>query len=309
MPRRCLTLAAVLFPLAAILFPLAALGAQDTVDRDAVRRGEYVFRAAGCAGCHTDVKDEKTPLAGGRALRTPFGTFYGPNITPDPDYGIGGWALEDFTRALREGLSPDGGYYFPAFPYTSYSGMADDDIADLWVYLQTVAPSSRARREHDLDFPYGMRWLLGPWRYLYFQPVPFDADLPAPAVVESPGVWRRGAYLVRALAHCGECHTPRGSLGARDGDRELAGNAQGPDGDPAPNITPHNPTGIGVWSADDIVFYLEIGMKPDGDFADGAMAGVIEHSTGTLSGDDRQAIAAYLLSLPPVDRKIDMPKR
>lgn len=302
MPRRCLTLAA-------ILVPLAAAGAQDAADQDAIRRGEYIFRAAGCSGCHTDVKGKGAPLAGGRALKTPFGTLYGPNITPDPDHGIGGWTPDDFARALREGLSPDGGYYYPVFPFTSYSGMADGDVADLWAYLQTVPPSTDPRREHDMDFPYGARWLLGPWRSLYFQPVAYDTDLPVPAAVEDEKSWRRGAYLVRALAHCGECHTPRGALGARDGARELAGNAQGPDGDPVPNITPHSPTGIGEWSKDDIVDYLDIGMKPDGDFAEGAMAEVIEYSTAALSEDDRQAIAVYLLSLPPVDSKIATPKR
>ncbi len=131
MPRRRLMLAA-------ILVPLAAAGAGAVADRDAVRRGEYIFRAAGCSGCHTDVKG--APLAGGRALKTPFGTLYGPNITPDPDRGIGGWTLGDFTRALREGLSPDGEYYYPAFPFTSYSGMADEDIADLWAYLLSLSP-------------------------------------------------------------------------------------------------------------------------------------------------------------------------
>lgn len=300
MSRKFLTLAAV-------LLPLTAAGAQEAVDQEAIRRGEYIFRAAGCSGCHTDVKG--APLAGGRALKTPFGTLYGPNITPDPDHGIGGWTLVDFTRALRQGVSPAGEYYYPAFPYTSYSGMADVDIADLWAYLQTVAPSSEARLEHELDFPYSMRWLLGPWRSLYFDPVAFTADSPAPATVEDAVVWRRGAYLARALAHCGECHTPRGSLGARDDTRELAGNAQGPDGDPAPNITPHDPSGIGAWSVDEIVDYLEIGMKPDGDFAEGAMAEVIENSTGALSAADRRAIAIWLVTLAPVEARIATPKR
>lgn len=294
---------------AAIVVPLTTAGAQEAVDPDAIRRGEYIFRAAGCSGCHTDVKGGGAPLAGGRALKTPFGTLYGPNITPDPDHGIGGWTLDDFTRALREGLSPAGGYYYPAFPFTSYSGMTDADIADLWVYLQSVPASPEPRLEHDLNFPYSMRWLLGPWRGLYFEPAPRDTELPAPPALENADAWRRGAYLVRAIVHCGECHTPRGALGARDGTRELAGNAQGPDGDPAPNITPHDPTGIGAWSVEDVVDYLEIGMKPDGDFAQGAMADVIEHSTGMLSDDDRQAIATWLATVAPVEARIAIPKQ
>jgi mono/diheme cytochrome c family protein len=286
----------------------AAIAQTDGAAGDAAARGEYVFHAAGCYGCHTDVKGKGAPLAGGRALDTPFGTFFGPNITPHPVHGIGGWTLADFTRALREGVAPDGRSYYPAFPYTSFSGMSDQDIADLWAYLRTVAPAARADDAHQLEIPFGWRWLNGVWKLLYFAPAAFDPG-PAPDGVEDAGPWRRGAYLVSVLGHCGECHSPRGALGAMRRDRQLSGNRAGPDGKPVPNITPHAKRGIGAWSARDIATYLEIGMDPEGDFAGGAMSEVIEHTTGRLTADDRAAIAAYLRTLPPLDRIPAVPPR
>ncbi|MDH3231542.1 MAG: cytochrome c [Alphaproteobacteria bacterium] len=275
--------------------------AQTDGSADAVARGKYVFHAAGCFGCHTDVKGKGAPLAGGRALVTPFGTFFGPNITPDPAHGIGGWTLTDFTRALRTGVAPDGRSYYPAFPFTSFTGMTDADIADLWAYLRTVGPVPREDDAHRLNFPFGWRWLNGVWKALYFVPAPFEPGEP-PDGVEDRESWRRGAYLVSALSHCGECHSPRGALGAMRRDYLLGGNPAGPDGKPVPNITPHPKRGIGRWSAGDIATYLKIGMDRDGDFAGGAMAEVIEHTTGKLTQEDRAAIAAYLRALPPVDR-------
>ncbi|MEN8197289.1 MAG: c-type cytochrome, partial [Pseudomonadota bacterium] len=168
--------------LVALFLPLSGPAAQEVVDEAAIRRGEYVFHAAGCYGCHTDVKGKGAPLAGGRRLKTPFGDFIGPNITPDPDHGIGGWTLADFTRALREGVSPAGDPYYPAFPYTSFSRMEEEDIADLWAWLQTVEPADTENGEHELDFPYGWRWLTGVWRALYFSPGDFEAGEPPAAM-------------------------------------------------------------------------------------------------------------------------------
>lgn len=298
--------------LAALFLPLSGATAQEMgqepVDEAAIRRGEYLFSASGCYGCHTDVKGKGAPLAGGRRLKTPFGDFFGPNITPDPDHGLGGWTLADFTRALREGVSPAGDPYYPAFPYTSFSRMEAEDIADLWAWLQTVEPADTENVEHELDFPYGWRWLTGIWRALYFAPGDFNAgDPPATVKAEDGETWRRGAYLARVLGHCGECHTPRGGLGAMDEDIFLAGNPAGPEGAPVPNITPDRATGIGGWSPADIVGYLEIGMDPDGDFAGGAMAEVIDHTTGKLTPADRRAIAVFLKSLPAIERKITRP--
>lgn len=294
--------------MAALFLPFAGAAAQEASDEAAILRGEYVSHAAGCSGCHTDVKGKGAPLAGGRRLKTPFGDFLGPNITPDPDHGIGDWTLADFTRALREGASPNGDPYYPAFPYASFSRMTDGDIADLWAWLQTVEPKDTANGDHDLNFPYGWRWLTGVWRALYFAPGEFEAGDPPAAVGEADlETWERGAYLVRVLGHCGECHTPRGGLGAMDAELFLAGNANGAEGAPVPNITPDRATGLGGWTMAEIEDYLEIGMDPDGDFAGGAMAEVIERTTGKLTPADRRAVAVFLMFVPAVERKIVRP--
>ncbi|MCK4867222.1 MAG: cytochrome c [Alphaproteobacteria bacterium] len=294
--------------LAALFLPFAGAAAQEVSDKAAILRGEYVSHAAGCYGCHTDVKGKGAPLAGGRRLKTPFGDFVGPNITPDPTHGIGGWTLADFARALREGVSPAGDPYYPAFPYTSFSRMNEADIADLWAWLQTVKPNDTANGAHDLNFPYGWRWLTGVWRSLYFAPGEFEAGDPPAAVGEADReFWARGAYLVRVLGHCGECHTPRGGLGAMDPALFLAGNAAGAEGAPVPNITPDRATGLGGWTMAEIEDYLEIGMDPDGDFAGGAMAEVIERATGKLTPEDRRAVAVFLTFVPAVERKIARP--
>ena len=298
MPRRGLraALAAVLFACSGTQTALgdekAAVEA-EALDDPAVARGAYLFSAGGCYACHTDEKGGGVPLAGGRALKTPFGIFYSPNITPDPDHGLGRWTLEDFARAMREGLSPGGDHYFPAFPYTAYTGMTDQDIADLWAYLRGQAASAMVNREHELDFPFGLRFLVGPWKWLYFEPGRF---VPDPAADDR---WNRGAYLARHLGHCGECHTPRNFLGATRKDAYFAGNPVGAEGDKVPNITPDAAKGIGEWSQGDIAFFLQLGMLPDGDVTGGAMEDVIRHSTSRLSDDDRAAIADYLLSVDP----------
>ncbi len=257
------------------------------------KRGEYVLRMGGCVACHTDQKNGGAFLAGGRALKTDFGTFYTPNITPDPDTGIGGWSTGAFVRAMREGVSPDGQHYYPAFPYTSYTKMTEQDLVDLKAYLDTVTPVNRPFEPHDLSFPFSIRPILVGWKLLFFDKSPFDPD---PAHSES---WNRGAYLVRGPAHCGECHTPRNALGGLDNDRFLAGNPKGPDGKTVPNITPHE-DGIGDWSASDIAFALETGLLPNYDSFGGGMGEVVKDSTSHLTKEDREAIAEYLRTLPPI---------
>ncbi|UEM05575.1 cytochrome c [Skermanella rosea] len=264
----------------------------QTAGDDPVKRGEYIFNAAGCLGCHTESK-EAPRLAGGRALKTPFGTFYGPNITPDPETGIGGWTDEDFIRALREGRSPDGTAYFPVFPYTSFTHLTDQDLRDLKAYLDAQPAVSKPNRPHDVSPPFGWRFLLPAWQALFLE----DGGLPP-----EPGrdaQWERGRYLVQAAGHCGECHSPRNFMGAVDHDRMLAGSADGPEGKPVPNITSDPGKGIGKWSPGEIAFLLEIGMMPDGDFVGGGMNEVVENSTSKLTAEDREAIAAYLLTVPP----------
>lgn len=271
----------------------AAMAMAGAPDPSAVARGAYIFAAADCAGCHTDVKNAGKPLAGGRALTTPFGTFFTPNITPDPRDGLGRWSLGDFRRALHEGVSPEGYDYFPAFPYTAFTAMSDGDIADLWAYLRTLAPVAQADRPHALTPPFGWRFLLPAWRLLFFRAGPLP---PAPG---KNAEWRRGDYLVNAVAHCGECHTPRNWLGGLERSRGFAGNPAGPDGQKAPNITPDAKTGIGDWSVEDITTLLKSGQTPDFETVGRGMAEVVK-GTAALTDSDRRAIAAYLKALPAI---------
>jgi len=264
-----------------------------------VGRGKYLFAAGGCQACHTDVKGKGKPLAGGRKLKTPFGTFATPNITPDPVHGIGKWTDADFIRAIRQGAGPDGRPYYPAFPYPSYTRMTDRDILDLKAYLFSRPPVARADEPHDLNPPFAWRFLAGIWKTLFFKPGAFQPD---PA--KSPE-WNRGAYLVTALGHCGECHTPRNFLGAPKADMALAGSTQGPAGGIVPNITPDKETGIGKWPDSDILSLLKSGMLPDGDFAGGAMGEVIDDNTGRLTDADREAIILYLKSVPAVSHRVE----
>jgi mono/diheme cytochrome c family protein len=227
-------------------------------------------------------------------LKTPFGVFYSPNITPDPATGIGRWSDADFLRALREGLSPDGSHYFPVFPYPSFTGMTDQDILDLKAYIFSLPPVTQANKEHDVDFPFGWRFTVGVWKMLDFTQGPF-----APAPKQS-AEWNRGAYLVQAVAHCGECHTPRGWLGGLEQSEALSGNKDGPDGLKVPNITPDKDTGIGTWSQKDVVRVLRSGQLPDGDFVGNGMGEVVNNGTSKLTDADRQAIAVYLASVPSI---------
>ncbi len=267
--------------------------AQDAAaDAAAVARGAYIFAAADCASCHTDTKNKGAPLAGGRAIATPFGTFFSPNITPDKHEGIGSWSEAQFARALRQGLDDENQYLFPVFPYPSFTGMSDRDVADLYAFLMTQKPAPAPDQPHKVKFPFGVRRLQFFWRLLFFVPGPL-----APVAGQSEE-WNRGRYLAEAVVHCEECHTPRNFLGALKLDDGFAGNPNGPDGQKAPNITPDMDTGIGKWSLGDIEGVLENGILPDGDSVGSGMADVVE-GTGKLSAADRHAIAVYIKSLPP----------
>jgi len=265
------------------------LQAQD----DPVERGQYLTWAGGCISCHTEDSDDAVPLAGGRALETPFGTFYSPNITPDVETGIGGWSDDDFVNAFWEGVSPEGEHYFPAFPYSAYTGVNREDLLAIKAYLFSLEPVSKESLEHDLAWYMDTRLAAGTWKALNFKPARFQPD---PAKDEQ---WNRGAYLVKHLGHCGECHTPRGATGVLRAEEQFAGSEFG--GEKVPNISSHRVDGIGRWSASDIEYFLEIGMLPDGDFTGSAMVDVIEDNTSKLTREDRQAIAAYLKSVPPVE--------
>lgn len=262
-------------------------------DPTAARRGEYLFNAAGCLGCHTDTEHGGRRLAGGKPIATPFGAYLSRNITPDPIYGIGAWSGADFMRALRHGISPSGAHYFPAFPFTAFTGMSDRDISDLRAYLLTQPPTAVPNRPHEVAFPFDVRLTMVLWRAFYFHEGP---RLPDPA---RSAQWNRGAYLVEAVAHCGECHTPRTWLGGLDGDRRFAGGMlAGPGAKHAPNITADVKDGIGRWSAADLASFLKTGITPSGDVVGAPMSEVVD-GVGKLDEADRLAIAAYLKSLPP----------
>ncbi len=267
-----------------------------------VENGAYIFAAAGCAGCHTAQADDAVLLAGGRELATPFGTFYGPNITADPEHGIGAWSDEDFVRALGQGVSPGGDDYFPVFPYTSFTAMSVTDMLDLKAYIFSLPTAAQANTEHEVAFPFGFRPALAVWKVLNFD------QGPLPEVADADAVWERGRYIVSALAHCGECHTPRDFMGARIDDMLLAGAAEGPEGGAVPNITPDEATGIGRWSDGDLRFFFVSGMDPAGDFAGSGMGEVVKNTTSELTDADRDAMIAYLRSLTPIANQVGEPR-
>lgn len=283
---------------AALLIGWAApAAAQGNAAQDAVARGAYLVRAGGCFSCHTAPGGQE--LAGGRALKTPFGTFYSPNITPDKDTGIGNWTDAQFQRALREGIRPDGSYYFPVFPYTSFTNITDADALAIKAYLFSRPPVHAPDKPHDVRFPFSLRFLQAGWRVLFFVPGPFRPERGHDAV------YNRGDYLVTALGHCGECHTPRNALGGLKPGLKLSGTKDGPDGDTVPNITPDPKTGIGDWDKDDIATMLKTRETPDQSKVKGGMAEVVEDGTKYLTDADREAIATYLLAQPPIVNDVE----
>jgi mono/diheme cytochrome c family protein len=262
--------------------------------------GETIFNAGGCSSCHAvPNQPDRLKLGGGVALASPFGTFYAPNISPDPDDGIGRWSEADFVNAVRKGISPDGTHYFPAFPYTSYAHATVPDVRDLFAFLKTLPPVKGKVRDHDVPFPFNIRRNVGIWKLLFF-----DDRLIVPDQSRPPS-WNRGAYLVNGFGHCVECHTPRNFLGGIIASQRFAGGPN-PEGEGwVPNVTPK---GIGDWSRKDIASFLEDGVAPDGDTAGGAMVRVIKN-TSQLKPADRDAIAEYVKSLPPVEGPKRPPKK
>lgn len=297
--RTVLVTGACLTTLAAASFTVSS---QDTeADESAVERGEYVLRAAGGCTCHMNPELDELSFSGGRPIETPFGTIYGTNITPDPETGIGGWSDEDFMKAMREGIGPDGTVYYPVFPYTSFTKMTDQDVLDLKAYLDTIEPVRNENKEPEFGFPYNVRSSISVWRGLHFDDGRYQ---PEP---DRSGEWNRGAYISEALAHCGECHTPRTFMGATDDDMYYAGSADGPEGEVAPNITPHEETGIGSWSTPDITWFLQTSFKPNGDDAQGLMSELVTHGYAYLTPEDLDAIALYLKSLEPIENEVEAP--
>lgn len=252
-------------------------------------QGATVFAAAGCAGCHRAAEGgDPALLSGGQRFATGFGTFVAPNISSDPDHGIGAWPDLDIANAVMRGVSPDGAHYYPAFPWTTYRNMTAQDMADLIAYLRTLPADATPSAPNDVAFPFSIRRAVGAWKLLFATDDWALADAATPQIA-------RGRYLVEALGHCAECHTPRNALGATERDHWLAGGPN-PDGEGTiPNITP----AALDWTEGQIAEYLKSGFTPDFDSAGGSMAEVVRN-TSLLSDDDRAAIAAYLKAVPAV---------
>ncbi len=252
--------------------------------------GKTMFDIGGCVSCHTDSKEDRTRLGGGVALASPFGTFYTPNISPDPDDGIGRWTPAQFVTAMRGGISPEGEHLYPSFPYTSYRRMTAGDLLDMFAYIKTLPPVKGKARDHDLPFPFNIRAVLGGWKLLFL-----NGGQYTPAASRD-AQWNRGAYLVNGPGHCAECHSPRNALGGIL-DRQRFAGGPSPEGQGwVPNITQQ---GLASWSAGDIAEFLKSGMTPEFDSAGGSMTAVIRN-TAQLSDADRTAMAAYIKSLPAV---------
>ena len=254
--------------------------------------GQIIFNAGGCPSCHAvPGQPDRLRLGGGLAIPSPFGTFYAPNISPDPADGIGRWTEAQFVNAVTKGVSPNGTHYFPAFPYTSYQHAKVEDVRDLFAYLKTLPKVSGKVRDHDVPFPFNIRRNVGIWKLLFMDGKPFTAD------ARRSAQWNRGAYLVNSFGHCAECHSPRNFLGGIIAAQRFAGGPN-PEGEGwVPNITQK---GLGDWSEKDFAYFLKTGETPDNDSASGLMGRVIKN-TSQLPAEDRAAMAAYLKELPPVE--------
>lgn len=264
------------------------IGSVPVASSTDVAAGHRIFDAAGCAGCHSapeSQSEDRLVLAGGQRFPSPFGTFVAPNVSMDPTAGIGAWTLADFATALRDGVSPDGSHYYPAFPYTSYAYMTDQDVADLWAFWQTLPTSPTPTATHDVPIYAAWRRPIGLWKALFHPSLWADWD----AMSDTEA---RGHYIVQALGHCAECHTPRNILGGLQSDHWMAG---APSADGKGRVPPITPATL-QWSAADIVGYLKTGFTPDYDVAGGHMAQVIENIS-RLPDADLDAIAAYLVGI------------
>ena len=257
---------------------------------DLVTRGRYLTQAADCEVCHT--REGGEPFAGGRAFKTPFGVLYSPNITADPQTGIGAWTDTDFLRAVHKGIARNGERLYPAFPYDSYTLLADDDVRAIRAYLFSLPAVHATAPPNSLSFPFNQRWLMAIWGAFYNPEQRFRPH------EDRSADWNRGAYLAEALTHCGDCHTPRNLAQALDNRRKFAGAVTA--GWRAYNITPDPVSGIGGWSDAELADYLRSGHAAGRGPAGGPMAEEIDVSTSTLTGADLNALITYLRSLPPL---------
>ena len=290
-----------LHPLLRVVFLLLLCPAASAEPQSLVERGRYLATAADCVACHTAINGQ--PYAGGRPIETPFGVIYSRNLTPDVKTGIGDWSDADFYRALHKGLSRNGSHLYPAFPFTYFTQISQDDAVAMKAYLDTLEPVQSATPPNEFPWPLNQRWVMGWWKLLFFQEGPDTVvspmNLPTDKVdATTPS---RGAYLVEALAHCGACHTPKNLLGADQRSASFQGGTI--EHWLAPNLTGDSRTGLGKWSSDEIVEYLQTGRNARA-LASGPMAEVVEVSTSKLHKGDLQAIADYLKALPAAGRDV-----
>lgn len=267
-----------------------------TVQLDAstqlINKGEYLARLGDCIACHTEPNGPA--FAGGRAMPTPFGALYVPNITPDDETGIGLYTAEEFYRMMHQGITRDGELMYPAMPYPSYTQVTREDSDAIYAYLMSITPVKKQNREHELRFPYNKRDLLIGWRSLYFKEEEFKPD--PQQTVE----WNRGAYLVKGLGHCSMCHTAVNALGGSSEAKAFEGGMIPNQNWYAPSLTSNREAGLGNWSIKEITDLLQAGVSHRGTVY-GPMAEVVFNSLQYMTDDDARAMAVYLKSLPQKD--------
>ena len=263
-------------------------GARAEPSRETIARGKALTDTADCGNCHT--ADPAKPFAGGKRIDTPFGGIYSANLTPDRDSGLGAWSDDDFVRALRYGVDPDGSRYYPAFPYPHFTKLIKPDVLAIRAYLATLAPVRNTPQPPELRWPLNYRVLMRVWNFAFFRPGIFEPDQ------NKSAEWNRGGYLVEGAAHCGACHTPRNFFGAEKRGQKFGGGLV--DGWFAPRLDGADRSGLKSWSADDIVEYLQSGRNGKS-HAGGPMTEVVLNSTSRLSDGDIRAIAVYLKDVPP----------
>ena len=280
----------------ALTMPSAIAQLQQPARQANIANGETMFFAGGCASCHaTPNQDDPKRLGGGLALKTPFGTFLAPNISSDPQHGLGAWSESAFVNAMLRGVGRNGEHLYPAFPYTSYQRMPLDDVRDLFAFLKALPAETTRSLPHELAFPFTVRRAIGLWKLRYLDGKAFAPDPAKSATLN------RGAYLVEGPGHCAECHSPRDAFGGIIAERRFTGGADAEGKGWVPNITPHA-DGIATLSEKDIAYLLETGFTPDGDSVGSMMADVVLN-TSKLSAEDRAAMSAYLKALPPIAGK------
>ena len=269
----------------------------DFESTDSLARGQYLAEAADCLACHT--AEGGQAFVGGRAFVTDFGTLYSSNISPDPETGIGGWSDEDFVGAVHRGVGPDGEWFYPAFPYAAYTYLTEQDVLAIKEYLFSQPPVRSVPPDNTLRFPYNQRWLMRFWAMLYNPNARFEP------VADRTLSWNRGAYMVEALGHCGDCHTPRTPLQSLDNRQKFGGGLA--EGWRAYNLSSHESSGIGNWSAADLEQYLKTGRARNRGSAFGPMAEAVHLSFRRMTDSDISAIVEYVRSVPPVETP-DLPR-